>query len=173
MDKIKIEFEEGNCEYCYRVPTDFNWFEMSRHINKSQSILSEYIIYNDGRLFFDKFIIKENKKIVCDMSSEEKFNLKKVFIKKLILHEGITPITCAYAKYLKVNLEEAVQTYDTDTILFESDFKSNNADNNPYEILGISKGEYSKEELLKVVESKINNILDAYNTIVKQKLLKK
>lgn len=173
MDKIKIEFAEGNCKYCFRVPSGFHWFEMSRHINKSQCKLSEYISYNNGRLFFDTFIIQENKKIVCEISTEEQNNLMKVFIKKLISHEGITPISCAFAKYLKVDLEEAMQAYDTDMILFEKNFITNDTDNNPYEVLGINEGQYSKEELLEIVESRINNILDAYNSIVKQKLLKK
>lgn len=172
MDKINIEFKEGNCKYCFRIPNDFNWFEMSRHIYSSQYKLSEYIAYNNGKVFFDKFIIQENKKIDCEILSKEQNNLKNVFIKKLIQHEGITPISCAFAKYLNVNLEEAIHAYDTDTILFENDFIFNYT-NNPYDILGIKEDSYTKEELLKIVESRINNILDAYNIIVNQKILKK
>lgn len=174
MDKIKIKFSEGNCDYCFRVPTDFNWFEMSRHIKKTQCELSEYIIYNNGRVIFDIFIFFGKEKIVCDILSEEQNNLKKIFIKKIVQHEGITPVSCAFAKYLKVSLEDAMNAYDNDRILYENNFGFIDADtDNPYDILGISEKEYTKDELLKIVEKRINNILDAYNSIIKQKLLKK
>ncbi len=169
MDKIKIEFSNSNFEYCYRIPKNFSWFEMSRFIKESSYKLCEHIIYNEGKLFFDKWILVDREKVEFNMSYDEQSNLKKIFLKKLIEHEGITPVTCAFAKSLKVKIEEAMYAVDIETNLYKN--KTMYFDN-PYDILGIKEDEYTKEELLKIVESRINKILDAYNSIVKQKLLK-
>lgn len=174
MDKIKIEFSCSNFEYCFRVPSNFRWFEMSRFLKESSYKLCEHIIYNDGRLFFDKWVFVDKEKVEFNMSYDEQSNLKKIFLKKLIEHEGITPITIAFVKALKIDIEDAMSIVDIESDLFNKKIVTFDINSdNPYEVLGINEGQYSKEELLEIVESRINNILDAYNSIVKQKLLKK
>ena len=54
-----------------------------------------------------------------------------------------------------------------DEIILETE---NILNNNPYNILGIEEKEYSNEDLSKLFNDKMNKLLDAYNTIKKEKV---
>jgi len=195
MDKINIKFNYNDYEYCYRVPTDFDWFEMKRIKRFTDKLyVLENVIYNRGKIFLHAFISLKLPDII-DLSyrtEKQRQSMINDFIRVLINKEGKSDITLTFANKLNINVDN-VFNYDYSmnideflTEIFEemnndSEIKNNIINdaeniinNNPYNVLGIEEKEYSNEELVNIFNNKMDSLLDAYNAIKKgNKILKK
>lgn len=195
MDKINIKFIYNDYDYCYRVPNNFNWFEMYR-IKKitDKFYVYESIIYNEGKIFLNAFMTLNSNIIdLAYRTEQQRESMMNDFIKALIINEGKNDISLTFANKLNININDVFNyeySINIKDFLFEmidevsnySKIKDNIIidaesilNNNPYNILGIEEKEYSKEDLSKIFNDKMNKILDAYNTIKKEneKMLKK
>lgn len=152
MDKIKINFFDSGAEYLYRIPDKIEWFEMSCYSKFNNYDITEYIIYNRGKIFIGKYTIIKNRKVLLKISNEEQELLKKRFIYKFIEYNGLGGLAIYFAQCLNVNIDIKI------------------VENNPYKLLGVDE-ECSKEKLKEALDTKINILLDAYNSIVKEKTL--
>lgn len=152
MDNIKINFFDSDAEYLYRVPNEIEWFEMCRYSKTDAYDITEDIIYNRGNMFIKKYTIINNKKVLLKISNEEKELLKKRFIYKFIEYNGLGGLAIYFAQCLNVNIDIKI------------------VENNPYKLLGVDE-KCSKEKLKEALDTKINILLDAYNSIVNEKTL--
>lgn len=196
MDKINIKFTYNDFKYCYRVPENLNWFEMFRFKKITEEFhLSEYIIYNEGKILLEAFIASKDN--IIDFSYrtlKQRRSILYEFIKTLIMNKVDYNIILKFANKLDIDINE-VLNYDysmnatdffnlmsKDVSKYESTKNNiineveNIINNNSYNVLGIEEKEYSKEELSHIFNNKMNLMLDAYNSIKKEidnKTLKK
>lgn len=152
MDNIKINFFDSDAEYLYRVPNEIEWFEMCRYIKTDTYDITEDIIYNRGKIFIEKYTFIKNRKVLLKISNKEQELLKKRFIYKFIEYNGLGGLAIYFAQCLNVNIDIKI------------------VENNPYKLLGVDE-ECSKEKLKEALDTKINILLDAYNSVVKEKTL--
>lgn len=189
MDKINIKFIYNDYEYCYRIPENFNWFEMYRTKKFTDKFyVYESIIYNDGNIFQNAYMTINSPDII-DLSyrtEKQRESIMNDFIKTLIINNGKNDISLTFANKLNININDVFnyeysmsirdflfEMFDEvnsvvkikDEIIIEAE---NILNNNPYNILEIEKKEYSNEDLSKLFNDKMNKLLDAYNTIKKE-----
>ena len=185
MDKINLKFNYKDYNYCYRVPDNFNWFQMYR----TKRFTEKFSVY--GKIFLEAYMSLDLPDII-DLSYRTEHQRKSMmndFIRALIINKIDNDIIYTFAKKLDIKVD-SVWSYNYSTnikdFLFKTFEEMNNNykikdntitdienifNNNPYNILGIEEKEYSNEDLSNIFNNKMNKLLDAYNTI-KKKMIK-
>lgn len=128
MDKINIKFNDNKFDYEIRVPNDFNWFEIKRYSNYSDSNYDViHIINNKGNSIVYSYGINKRKKITHQITEEEKDKIIKNILIHIINYIGFNSLTAVLVSkfgydvnYLMKKLKEKnYLSYDDEYNLIE------------------------------------------------------
>lgn len=95
MDKINMRYSDNGYEYNIRIPNEtYDWIQVARYKKEEDKMIGEWVVYNRGKLFFDRYEYSKgsNTKHNFNYSEEEKRKILETFmitISKYIYSEEV------------------------------------------------------------------------------------